>query len=311
MTRLLLLLFLTSPLLAADCVVTMTAARSHATAGHYLVAVNDMDGDGQLDLLLLTGDVPRHVAIQYGRAGAPGRERVSFPAFDAGTTGDFDADGRPDLLLSRMNDELLLLRNLGGRRYGPPESLGGVESWTTPLLGDFDRDGDLDFFVKPWNQLPRVLLNDGQGRFTSAEPLEKREGFNITEATHVVDITGDGILDLAHGADNGIVLVFQGRGDGSFARQETAWFDGATLGFADLNGDGRTDLIGLRAWGWIDVLFGPASARITNTAAYRLPAQYPVNLASGDFNGDGATDVAVVNGRGFAANRVRRSRWRA
>jgi hypothetical protein len=86
-----------------------------------------------------------------------------------------------------------------------------------------------------------------------------------------------------------------GQGDGTFqAGACTSAGDVVAIQVADLNGDGRDDLLvagqspnTLSAW-----VAGSGGTFTIHT--YPLPYS-PSSIAAGDFNGDGKTDVAIVS----------------
>jgi hypothetical protein len=135
------------------------------------VACFDLDGDGDADLLFVSGmewpDAPDEgrppaTAALYRNdtsAGGPIRftditagSGLDVPFYGMGVAaGDMDGDQRTDLLLTGVGG-LRLFRNLGDGRFrdvttpaGLPASSSG---WSTAAAWlDMDRDGDLDLFV--------------------------------------------------------------------------------------------------------------------------------------------------------------------
>jgi len=108
------------------------------------------------------------------------------------------------------------------------------------------------------------------------------------------DFNNDGKPDLVTG-----LTLRLGKGDGTFGSPMTVGStNGGVIGdvaVADLNGDGKLDLI--VSAGYIDVFFGngdgtfkPAVMIITNS--------YPTSLAVADFNGDGIPDIAAGDTNG-------------
>ena len=94
-----------------------------------------------------------------------------------------------------------------------------------------------------------------------------------------------------------------GNGDGSFqnaVNYATASKPGRLTG-GDLNGDGKTDLAVIyastlkEAPGGVELFLGDGTGKLT-TGTFYLAGQNPADLAGGDFNGDGAQDMAVVDG---------------
>lgn len=114
----------------------------------------------------------------------------------------------------------------------------------------------------------------------------------------IADVDGDGSFDLVSTAPSGSVLVFLGRGDGTFdsALGSSSGFNYSdTLASGDIDGDGDIDL----------VVADNSNRRVSallgnNTGKFAPPAFYPVEsrpgfIAIGDLDLDGALDLAVTN----------------
>jgi hypothetical protein len=97
-----------------------------------------------------------------------------------------------------------------------------------------------------------VLLGNGDGTFQPVVTYQSGAGGNGT-AVAVADVNGDGKLDIVatdQSADNGIhhglVALLLGNGDGTFQAAQTydsGGFLTNSVAVADLNGDGRPDLV--------------------------------------------------------------------
>ena len=166
-----------------------------------------------------------------------------------------------------------------------------IASAGTPLLvGDFNGDGKVDLLTSVG-----MYLGNGKGNFYYSGPATPPDASQFVVAG---DFTGHGQLDLAgllarghcHHARNG---------NGTFQPAEildpTTTFSTMTL--ADVNGDGRPDLVLTDLdTGTITTLlnngdgtFTPAGEVITNTQDTPLVI---------DVNGDGIPDALVVDGSG-------------
>ena len=135
---------------------------------------------------------------------------------------------------------------------------------------------------------------------------------NVPTVRHVsgivaADLNGDGKLDLAVGAYPGSLEVLFGNGDGTFQSPVdystglgNAVTDDVEVVATDLNGDGKPDLIvggtlGGYAFNGAAVLLNDGHGNFTLSKTYGVGGWEFLFLATGDFNGDGKSDVVLVS----------------
>ena len=225
---------------------------------------------------------------------------------------DFDADGRPDLLVPGRNSDglVFVLKGVeGGFALGRGYAVGCQTDWAT--AADLDGDGDLDVALAARAVPGGVVLlrNRGDGEFDDPVRLSlERE----TRCVQAVDFDGDGRLDLVlANAASGSLSVLRNLGDMQFAPSSSARLNRWTLGTAspsvvflpDLDGDGRPDAI--------DVAGGSGRIDVRRTAAGLLGPERAWDLPSeqgmvvgvalstmADLNRDGSPELltVVING---------------
>jgi hypothetical protein len=171
-------------------------------------------------------------------------------------------------------------------------------------ITDVNGDGNPDVIeVDSDSAQVSVLLGMGDG--TLAPRVSYPTG-GTSLSVAAADVNGDHVLDLVvTNGDTDTVGVLIGKGDGTFAadtvvRMDYPVEDETTAGaLADLNGDGKLDLIvvsytGASSPGKISVQLGTGDGGFTAVGSY--PCGLGSNqIAVGDVNGDGKLDVLVAN----------------
>ncbi len=234
-------------------------------ASHYFinVALADLNGDGVLDVILLTTHLfanspPNNLVVQFGDPSHPGQflPPVTYTlsvAADWIAVGDVNGDGLPDVIVG-------------------PNCSGDGAGLIGRLLNNPAHPG----------QLTTELI------VGSVDAISGTQGF-------LTDLNGDGLLDLALTTGTDVTVLFgDPKNPGLFGPPQKLGLSltsGATLSaVADLNQDGLNDL----------VVFTPQASTISVSLADPVhPGQfaagtvYPAGYGAqlGDFNGDGLPDI--------------------
>jgi hypothetical protein len=245
------------------------------------------------------------------------------------TTGDFNGDGRLDVVLVRSRSDVdyglgpspvahgalsVLLGRGDGSFEVAFETVGNGGGGLHTAVTDLNGDGRLDLVVTNLvaGGYVSLLFGNGDGKFSG--PVQQLAGGNLT-SVRAADFNGDGKIDLvlsdARPAGDflrGRIVTLIGHGDGSFdaprSRDLPAYPGGSgarTLAVGDWNGDGHPDLaLADEAASRIVILLGRGDGGFDDHAQLRT-AYAPVGVSSADLNKDGRLDLIVaVGGRGIS-----------
>jgi uncharacterized protein (TIGR03437 family) len=283
----------------------------------WLGAGADFNGDGRDDLVgsgflyLSRGDgtfqPPRYLDVQ-----------------EAVAAGDFNRDGKTDLLISNREGVRVLLGNGDGAFQS------GAVVTTAPMVwvqvADFNHDGRPDvatsFLEEPVRTESRrfllVFLGQGDGTF-GPEIRTEIIGGARARGPLVGDFNGDGLPDILTeprfpapgppGPPGAMVTVMRGNGDGSFQSPIPSASEvyGVLLAAADFTGDGRADLVMAAS----HLFIRPGRADGTLSPAVDQPMAPSTALTAVDLDGDGRSDLVTANGFSNSVSvLMSRAEWR-
>lgn len=276
----------------------------------------DVNNDGNLDLMTANTN-GRSVSLLLGNGRGTFR-RVDHATSDfnlplALEPGDFNGDGNIDIaLLFVGSNQIGMLLGHGDGTFDLSETAGSVRDDPQWLeAGDFNRDGRLDLATANFDFIAlSTAQGNGDGTFRTGP--EYSTGWSSV-SLDVADLNGDRILDIvvANVRRDGpaehpnTASVFLGDGAGNFAlatELETGKRPVSVVA-ADFNGDGRRDVAFANAESG-NPETEPALATVTiylgngnGTFSGRqelITTPYPARLATGDFNRDRRSDLAVT-----------------
>lgn len=277
----------------------------------------DLNGDHYLDIAVFSSGTSGSQVTVFLNDGSTSPGVFGAAAnYSAGTaqeapsgfvlaSGDFNGDGKQDVIASASNGFVLFLGNGDGTLQ--PASVQSVIAGNFPLsftVGDFNQDGITDVAVlsssiaayqssqNPSYSDIQILLGSSSGNLTQGAnlPLASPSSFGqsfvgITTAA----LTSGGNLDLIVGGN--YTTVFQGDGKGNFTQPISFAAFGIPFVF-DVNGNGKPDLLLVDdADSDLSTLTGNGDGTFQGLRTTPINGS---NIVSADFNNDGVEDVAFV-----------------
>ncbi|WP_208325877.1 N-acetylmuramoyl-L-alanine amidase [Amycolatopsis arida] len=221
-----------------------------------------------------------------------------------GSSADFNGDGRDDVVTFTQNN----LADVYVALSSGTEFVGREQKWhdyfapagETPLTGDVNGDGkdDIITFTHGPAADVYVALSTGTG---FGPGVKWHDYFSPSgEVPAVGDVNGDGKADIVTFTRNNLADVYVALSTGTGFGPGVKWHDyfavtGEHPGVGDVNGDGKADLITFTQGTSADVYaalstgtgFGPG---VKWHDYFAIAGEAP---RVGDFNGDGATDIAT------------------
>ncbi len=244
---------------------------------HSTIGVGDIHGDGKNDIVAFMPDtVGVDQSTEYFHGGTDvTRVYTYYPLVENDhnlikkdisnpNVADINGDGYSDIISIKNNSVEVYFGKgnglfgetvIGEKGFKFQEGItrsiagGNIDSNSVPMFGEINGDGLMDFIVYAGN-VAKTYLSHGDGSFSYfSQKSFNFNGSNIAKL-NVIDITGDGLVDLIFGVPNSNFLyisiqdpslpdrfknVFQIEYSGDFNK----------CSFGEINGDGLPDMIRL------------------------------------------------------------------
>ena len=293
-------------------------------SGPRSVAVADVNGDGKPDLIV-TNSIGGSVSILLN-TNVPGANLLRFaPAVtfasgqipNAVSVADVNGDGKPDLVVANQGTNTVsVLLNTTATGGASVPSFAAQQQFTDANLNavtaaDVNGDGKPDLIMaNSGNNTVSVLPNTTPpgAVSTSFATMQNFGTGNGTDSVTTADVNGDGKRDIivANSSDGTVSVLLNTAAPGvsipTFATQQTfsAGIEPNNVTAADLNGDGRPDIVVTDDLQHTVVVLlnttapGNTLLSFTPQQAFLSGSNRPNSVAIADVNGDGKSDLIMA-----------------
>lgn len=221
----------------------------------------DFDNDGDFDLIsgIWTGTFQYFKNVGNRLLPIFQKSTSSFTHINPGSYSspvfvDLDKDGDYDIVSGALNGRIFCYINNNGNFVQNTTIFSNINvgGFSIPAFVDIDNDGDEDLLVgaeQSYNV--KFFRNSGNNLFVEDNSILTGINFPNYSRPTFSDIDNDGDFDLIIGKMDGSIVYYENKGNPytpSFVLNDTL-FNGVKVkqnshpGFADLDGDGRKDLV--------------------------------------------------------------------
>ena len=276
------------------------------------VVIADFNKDGKQDVVVVSSyGTAQNIYLLLGNGDGtlqPASVMSISGSLYAVAAGDFDGDGKLDLaVVDNAHSAVLILLGRGDGTFAQPTTANTCLTGPQPValaVGDLNGDGELDVVTANYGPSTTngansvtACLGNGAGGFSAANTVTASTlSVGNPNGVAIADVTGDGKPDIVVSLWQNAYSILAGNGNGTFRSPNTQIIvapatNPYAVAVADLNGDGKPDLIFPNSEG-ISVFFGNGNGTFPPETVY--PGIGDAVVVA-DMNGDGKPDIVTTD----------------
>lgn len=293
-----------------------------------VLAIADVNGDDCGDLIVGDGREGETVNVLLNDGtGTVFTLSESFAAESgsgAAAVADVNGDQKPDFVVTTRNYDPVkdpeyagnidVFLNQGAGKFQKSPAVPFFKGALAVVLADYNNDGWPDILATESLRVGadtaiNLLLNDGHGSFLNRRGMSLGDSGGLAGALFAADFDRDGNMDfgVSGGDGNGgtALRLYRGSGNGSFAATTLVPLPMVLqASSADLDGDGRTDIVASNEDGVLSTLFAYQDGSFP-TGFGLTPVAATPSLVLANVMGDVRPEMIVTTRPGDASGVVR------
>ncbi|MEM8670864.1 MAG: FG-GAP-like repeat-containing protein [Planctomycetota bacterium] len=265
----------------------------------YATEPADLDGDGDLDIVVGNDMAPNQVFLNDG----DGRFELSstfgvVASVRSLALADMDGDGDVDVLSTCRGMPNQIFLNDGAARFTQRSTFGTESDSTIDVaITDWNGDGHADLILANRDdQRNAIRLNDGKMNFSKSIPFG--EPSEQSRAVALADFNGDDRLDIAVANVGQANCLYLADGNGGLASRVCFGAEDGnsySLAAADIDGDDDIDLVVGNVGQQNAVFLNKGKGSEFSEVRFGDPSNATYGIDTGDLDADGFSDIVTAN----------------